>query len=157
MKRLKTIDFIFIFNNYTKTKIPFMYSFSGNCSASVACNFHFHVSVSDSYIPRIGRRWIVGIYKSLTDIWMWKLGLWPRNFFFWKYLFRIFGIGCLQCDLLWLTCFYFLAEATVAQRICLSQLVPASRLYSAEVSFNIFIFLHHAYTKLKIWEFTGNF
>ncbi len=27
---------------------------------------------------RIGRS-IVGIYKSLTDTWMWKLGLWPRN------------------------------------------------------------------------------
>ncbi len=36
----------------TATKIPFMYSFSGNC---VACpNFHTHVSVSDLYIPGIG-------------------------------------------------------------------------------------------------------
>ncbi len=24
---------------------------------------------------------IIGIYKSLTDTWMWKLGLWPRNSF----------------------------------------------------------------------------
>ncbi len=29
---------------------------------------------------RIGRS-IVGIYKSLTDTWMWKLGLWLRNSF----------------------------------------------------------------------------
>ena len=29
-------------------------------------NFHIHVSVSDLYIPRIGRP-IPGIYKSLTD------------------------------------------------------------------------------------------
>ncbi len=52
-------------------------------------NFHIHVFVSDLYIPRIGPHiscsWIVklivGIYKLLTDTWMWKLGLWPRNFF----------------------------------------------------------------------------
>jgi hypothetical protein len=37
----------------TATKIPFMYSFSGNCAASVP-HFHIHVSVSDLYIPRIG-------------------------------------------------------------------------------------------------------
>jgi hypothetical protein len=27
---------------------------------------------------------------------MWKLGLWPRNSFFWEYLFQIFGIGSWQ-------------------------------------------------------------
>ncbi len=43
---------------------------------------------------RIGRS-IVGINKSLTDTWMWKLGLWPRNSFSGN-LFRIFGIGSLQ-------------------------------------------------------------
>ncbi len=52
-------------------------------------NFQIHVSVSDLYISRIGPhifcswkgRSIVGIYKSLTDTWMCKLGLWPRNSF----------------------------------------------------------------------------
>ena len=52
-------------------------------------NFHIHVSVSDLYIPRIGPhisssrkgRPIVGIYNSLTDTWMWKLGLRPRYSF----------------------------------------------------------------------------
>ncbi len=55
-------------------------------------NFHSHVPVSDLYIPRkdqctyflqqrIGKS-IVGIYKSLTYTWMWKLGgLWPSNSF----------------------------------------------------------------------------
>ncbi len=48
-------------------------------------NFYIHVSVSDLYIPRIGPHIsssrngnsIVGIYNSLTDTWMWKLGLRP--------------------------------------------------------------------------------
>ncbi len=70
---------------YTATAIPFKYSFSGNCEAS-APNFHIHVSVSDLYVPRIGPhisssrkgRPIVGIYNSLTDTWMWKLGLRPH-------------------------------------------------------------------------------
>ncbi len=52
-------------------------------------NFHIHVSVSDLYIPRIGPhisssrkgRPIMGIYNSLTDTWMWKLGLGPRYSF----------------------------------------------------------------------------
>jgi hypothetical protein len=52
-------------------------------------NFHFHTSVSESYISRIGPpimlqlqigRPMVGIYKSLTDIWMLKLGLRSRSF-----------------------------------------------------------------------------
>ncbi len=46
-------------------------------------NFHIHVSVSELYIPRIELPFlleeicgpILGIYKSLTDTWMWKLGL----------------------------------------------------------------------------------
>ena len=46
-------------------------------------NFHIHVSVSNLYIPRIcphisssrKGRTFVGIYNSLTDTWMWKLGL----------------------------------------------------------------------------------
>ncbi len=50
-------------------------------------NVHIHVSMSDSYIPRIDLPillqgicgLILGIYKLLTDTWMWKLGLRPRN------------------------------------------------------------------------------
>ena len=51
-------------------------------------NIHILVSVNDLYIPRIGPHISCsrigsssGIYKSLTDIWMWKFGLWPHNFF----------------------------------------------------------------------------
>jgi hypothetical protein len=60
----------------TATKIPFMYSFSGNCTA-FSPNFHNHVSLSDLYVPRISPhisysrigRLIAGIFKSLTDTW----------------------------------------------------------------------------------------
>ncbi len=46
-----------------------------------------HISVRDLYISRIGLPilcrdicgQILGIYKSVTDTWMWKLGLRPRN------------------------------------------------------------------------------
>ncbi len=49
-------------------------------------SIHIHVSVSELYIPTMGLpvrleeicRLILGIYKSLKDTWMWKLGLRPR-------------------------------------------------------------------------------
>ncbi len=52
-------------------------------------NFHIHMSVNDLYIPRIGPHIsssrngssVVGIYNSLTETWMWKLGLRPRYSF----------------------------------------------------------------------------
>ncbi len=76
-------------------------------------NFYIHVSVSDLYIPRIGSHIsssrngssIVGIYKSLKDTWMWKLGLSPdipflgifasnfRHFFFAVYHTRSCSIS----------------------------------------------------------------
>ncbi len=50
-------------------------------------NFHIHVSVCELYITTMGLPFllegicgpILGIYKSLTDTLMWKLGLRPRN------------------------------------------------------------------------------
>ncbi len=49
-------------------------------------NFHIHVSVSELYMLTMSLPFlleeicgpILGIYKSLTDTWMWKLGLRPR-------------------------------------------------------------------------------
>jgi hypothetical protein len=51
-------------------------------------NFHIHVSVSILHIPTINlpillqEIWghILGLHKTLTDTWMWKLGLRLRNF-----------------------------------------------------------------------------
>ncbi len=92
-----------------------MYSFSGNCAASVqfqhSCfceQFIFFPSQFlysqdwSTYFPacRIGRS-IVGIYKSLTDTRIWKLGLWPRNSFSWNICFEfsvlvLCSVACYQ-------------------------------------------------------------
>jgi hypothetical protein len=67
-------------------------------------NFHIHVSVSDLYIPTFGppiflqqnRQTDQRIYKSPTDTWMWKLGLWPRNSSPGNICFE-FSVFSLQC------------------------------------------------------------
>jgi hypothetical protein len=82
----------------TATKIPFMYFFSGNCRPQSQFS---HSCVCERFIsPRIGShiscsgigRSLVGIYKALTDTWMCKLGLWPRN----SFSVNICFIGSLQ-------------------------------------------------------------
>jgi hypothetical protein len=60
---------------------------------------------------RIGKL-IVRIYKSLTDTWMWKLGLWPHNSFSRNIFFK-FSVLCL-CS----------AVGTLSQSSCVS-LAPA--------------------------------
>ncbi len=84
---------------YTTTKIPFMYSFSGNCAASVPI-FLIHVSVSDLYIPGIGSgrigRSIVGILIAHRHMVV-ENGTVAAKFPEKEYLFRIFGIGSVQC------------------------------------------------------------
>ena len=75
---------------------------------SLSPNFHIHVSVSDLYIPRIGPhnafsrigRPVEAIYKSLTDTWMWKLGLRPRSSFSGNICFE-FAVLCL-CSAEWI-------------------------------------------------------
>jgi hypothetical protein len=69
-------------------KSQFIYYFSGNCAASVSISTFMCLWAIYAF-PRIGLhmscsrigRSIVEIFKSLTDTWMWILGLWPRNFF----------------------------------------------------------------------------
>ncbi len=89
---------------FNATKILFMYSFSGNSAASVPIStfmclwaiytvpgsvYTLHISSS-----RIGRQ-IVGMYKSLTVSWMWKLGLRPRYSFSGNICFEI-SVFCLS-------------------------------------------------------------
>ncbi len=58
------------------------------CERLYSPRIGLHISSS-----RIGRP-IVGIYKSLTDAWMWKLGLSPRYSFSGKICFKI-SVFCL--------------------------------------------------------------
>ncbi len=74
---------------HTATKIPFMYSQKRNCAAqyqfphSCICERFIYSQNRSTYFPAakyIGRP-IVGIYKSLAETWMWKLGLTACNSF----------------------------------------------------------------------------
>ncbi len=89
---------------HTATKKPLLNSFSGNCATSVPIStfmclwaiYIFPGSVHKFPYIRIGRS-IVGMYKSLTDTWMQKLGLWPRNSFSGNICFKFSVLVLLQC------------------------------------------------------------
>jgi hypothetical protein len=75
-------------STYTATKIPFMCSQKRNCKASVPISAFICLRAIDIlsetvHIFSCSRicRPILRIHKSLTDTWMWKSGLKPRNTF----------------------------------------------------------------------------
>ncbi len=76
----------------------YVYSQKGNCTATVPIpTFMFLCAIYIfpwSVCIFCCKKWsgpIVGIYKSLTATWMWKLGLRPRSSFFRKYI-NFFGV-----------------------------------------------------------------
>ncbi len=86
---------------YTATALPF-YIFLFWELRVLSPNFHIHVSVNNLYSPRIGPhisssrkgRPSLEIYNSLTDTWMWKLGLRPQYSFTGNICFK-FSAFCL--------------------------------------------------------------
>ena len=84
----------------TATTIPFIHSFSGNCAASAPisifmCLWAIYIFPGSVYIfPPAEQADPSWEYNSLTDTWMWKLGLRPRYSFSGNICFK-FSAFCL--------------------------------------------------------------
>ncbi len=92
----------------TATTIPFIHSFSGNCAASAPisifmCLWAIYIFPGSVLIFPLAEKadpsWE---YNSLTDTWMWKLGLRPRYSFSEIICFK-FSAFCL-CSVVELLC-----------------------------------------------------
>jgi hypothetical protein len=90
---------------YTARKIPFMYSYSGNCAALVPmstfmCLWVYHIFPESVHIfpaaEKADRSWkyINCPHHSHMNV---EIGTVITQFLFWEYLFGIFGIVSLQC------------------------------------------------------------
>ncbi len=81
-----------------------MYSQKRNCAALVPISTFMSLWATNIFPESVHifscsiiDRPIVGIYKTLTDTWEWKLGLWPRSSFSGNICFE-FSVLCLRVD-----------------------------------------------------------
>jgi hypothetical protein len=88
----------FYFTSCTVTKIPFMYSFSGNSAAS-GPNFHFHVSVRDLYFLQQNMQTDHGNIEIAHRRINVEIGTETPIFLFWEYLFRYFVFAVCTYDI----------------------------------------------------------
>ncbi len=63
---------------------------------SWVCERFIYAQDRSTYFPQQNRQIDRGIYKSLTDTWMYKIMTVAVQFLFWEYLFQIFGIRSFQ-------------------------------------------------------------
>ncbi len=72
-------------SSYTATKIPFIFwelrRLQTKFPHSCVCERFIYSQDLSTYFLQQNRQINRGIYKSLTDTWMWKSGLWPHNSF----------------------------------------------------------------------------
>ncbi len=124
-------------------KNPIMYSFSGNCAASVPistvmCLWAIIYSQDRS-------TYFVGIYKSLTDTWMWKLGLWPckipfLGIFVLNFRYCVFAV--LLCYIISLECSIYVYKVLIMNLWIVMIIINAHKWINTRTLVLVLIFIH---------------
>jgi hypothetical protein len=93
---------------------------SGICNVCIYIDITALTYLRDTGIEIVNTKYVLQIIH--TDTWMWKLGLRPPQFLFWKYINRIFFAVCNLLSMNLKVFFFFVSER------CSPQPVPAQML-----------------------------